>query len=320
VPTEEPGQPSMEWLLISENPIGLEPWRPVPMTQTVRKLSPPPDRNPRKPRLSIPSGACDCHFHVFGPQKRFPLHPDIPVSVEDATYDQFLHLQDVLGFSRGILVQSGLHMWSYEHLLHFLHRDPKRLRGVAIVHPAVTDGEIELLTQAGVRGARFYPGISEPDGKLQARLAEFGWLSHYLTRGQETLAQWKDRILDAPGNFVIEHSGFQDPAQGLNGPGFRMILELLETGRCWIKLSPRFSNRPMLPFSDTLPFIHDLIHRAPDRMLWGSDWPHPSYFNPMPNDGDLVDLLLDWAPDESVRRKILVDNPAFLFGFPEGSQ
>jgi 2-pyrone-4,6-dicarboxylate lactonase len=94
-----------------------------------------------------------------------------------------------------------------------------------------------------------------------------------------------------------------------------MVLELLETGRCWIKLSPRFSNEAMLPFSDILPFIHDLIRRAPDRMLWGSDWPHPSYFNPMPNDGDLVDQLLEWAPDEAVRKAILVDNPAFLFGF-----
>jgi len=206
-------------------------------------------------------------------------------------------------------------MWSYEHLLHFLHLDPGRLRGVAIVDPDTTDGEIELLTQAGVRGARFYPGIAEPDLALQERLADFGWSSHYLTRGEETLSSWKQRILDAPGNFVIEHCGWQDPAKGLNGAGFRMVLELLETGRCWIKLSPRFSNEAMLPFSDILPFIHDLIRRAPDRMLWGSDWPHPSYFNPMPNDGDLVDQLLEWAPDEAVRKAILVDNPAFLFGF-----
>jgi 2-pyrone-4,6-dicarboxylate lactonase len=282
---------------------------------TSKTFSPPPDRHPRKPGFDVPAGACDCHFHVFGPQKRFPLHPDIAVTVEDATYDQFLALQDTLGFSRGILVQSGLHMWSYEHLLHFLHRDPERLRGVAIVEPDVTDGELEILTAAGVKGARFYPGVAEPDDRLQARIAEFGWQSHYLARGLETLDNWKPAMLAAPGRFVLEHSGWQDPAAGLNGPGFKSVLELLDTGRCWIKLSPRFSNEKTLPFSDTLPFIHELIRRAPDRMLWGSDWPHPNYFNPMPNDGDLVDMLVDWAPDEATRNRILVDNPAELFGF-----
>ncbi|MEH2474495.1 2-pyrone-4,6-dicarboxylate lactonase [Nitrobacteraceae bacterium AZCC 2161] len=282
---------------------------------TTKTFSPPPDRNPRAPRIAIPAGACDCHFHIFGPQQRFPMHPGIPVDVEDSIYEQFLHLQNVLGFSRGLLVQSGLHMWSYEHLLHFLHRDPERLRGVAIVRPDVTDGELRSLTEAGVIGARFYPGISPPDARLQARIVEFGWQSHYLAKGEAALEGIKDQILAAQGPFVIEHAGWQNPADGLNGRGFRMVLELLDTGRCWIKLSPRFSNEPTLPFADTLPFIHELIRRAPERMLWGSDWPHPSYFNQMPNDGDLVDLLLDWAPDEGTRQTILVDNPAALFGF-----
>lgn len=280
-----------------------------------RPPSPPPDRNPRPPRFRLPDGSCDCHFHLFGPQRRFPMHPAAPVTVEDCTYEQFVHLQDVLGFSRGLLVQSGLHLWSYEHLLHFLHRDPVRLRGVAILDAGVLDDEIEVLKKAGVVGARFYPGVSPPDARLQSRIAEHGLQSHYLARGLETLQAWRQAILDAPGNFVLEHSGWQDPADGLDGTGFRIVLEMLDTGRCWIKLSPRFSNEPTFPFSDTLPFIRELIGRAPERMLWGSDWPHPNYFNPMPNDGDLVDMLLDWAPDPAVRRQILVDNPARLFGF-----
>ena len=194
---------------------------------------------------------------------------------------------------------------------------PERLRGVAIVDPGITDGELSILSECGVLGARFYPGISEPDARLIARVAEFGWQSHFLMRYAAQAAQWRDMVLGTPGNFVVEHAGWQDPAEGLDGKGIRIIFEMLDTGRCWIKLSPRFSNQKTLPFSDALPIIHELIRRAPDRMLWGSDWPHPNYFNPMPNDGDLVDLILDWAPDESVRRKMLVDNPAELFSFPQ---
>ncbi len=281
-----------------------------------KKFSPPPDRAPRTPKMAVPEGACDYHFQVFGPQDRFPLHPDIDAFAEDATYEQFVALQDTIGFSRGILVKSGFHKWSYEHLIHYLKRGPERLRGVAIVDPDITDGELSILTDCGVLGARFYRGISEPDVGLIARVHEFGWQPHSLMRHAEQATQWRDTVLGTTGNFVVEPAAWQNPAEGLDGKGIRIILEMLETGRCWIKLSPRFSNEKTLPFSDTLPIIHELIRRAPDRMLWGSDWPHPNYFNPMPNDGDLVDLILDWAPDEAIRRRILIDNPAELFGFP----
>ena len=220
-----------------------------------KKFSPPPDRTPRKPKMEVPEGACDCHFHFFGPQDRFPLHPDIDAFAEDATYEQFVALQDTTGFSRGILVQSGFHKWSYEHLIHYLNRDPDRLRGVAIVDPGITDGELSILSECGVLGARFYPGISEPDARLIARVAEFGWQSHFLMRYVEQAEQWRETVLGTPGNFVVEHAGWQDPAEGLDGKGIRIILEMLDTGRCWIKLSPRFSNQKTLPFSDARPWV-----------------------------------------------------------------
>ena len=124
-------------------------------------------------------------------------------------------------------------------------------------------------------------------------------------------------MLASPGRFVIDHMGWQPCRKGIDSPGFRVVLECLDTGRCWVKLSGpnRFSDQDTLPYSDTLPFAQALIERAPNRVLWGSDWPHPNWFKPMPNDADLLDLLLDWAPDDAARHRILVDNPAELFGF-----
>lgn len=283
-----------------------------------RTKSPPPDRNLRKPKLKVPPGACDCHFHVFGPQTLFPLHPLRKTEVEDATIEDFLRLQAVLGLSRGLLVVSGLHRHSYEHLLHLLCREPARLRGVVILRPGITTRELEILTVAGVLGARFYP---EPDlspsidRETVAQIHEFGWHPHYLVRGREQILAWRSDMLSSPGDFVLEHMGWQSTEEGIDGEGFRVVLECLDTGRCWVKLSPRFSSQATLPFSDTLPFIRKLVENFPDRMLWGSDWPHPNYFNPMPNDADLLDLMLDWAPDETTRNRILVDNPEVLFRF-----
>jgi 2-pyrone-4,6-dicarboxylate lactonase len=282
-----------------------------------RRFSPPPDRHPRTPKLQVPPGACDCHFHIIGPQAIYPLHPDRAVDIEDSTLEDFLALQKALGLSRGLIVQSGLHKYSHEHLLHVLTCLPDRLRGVAIPAPGITDAELEILTRAGVVGARFYSAVSpDIDVAVVHRVHEFGWHPHYLVRGEEQALAWRDKMLASPGNFVIEHAGWQPPERGIDGAGFRVVLECLDTGRCWVKLSPRFSAQPTLPFADTLPFIRTLVERAPERMVWGSDWPHPNYFDPMPNDADLLDMMLDWVPDEATRNRILVDNPAEIFGFP----
>jgi len=127
---------------------------------------------------------------------------------------------------------------------------------------------------------------------------------------------WQPAILASPGNFVLEHMGGIEPDKGLDSDRFKFVLECLDTGRCWVKLSPRVSKQETFPFDDVLPFVRVLVERHPDRLLWGSDWPHPQYFKPMPNDVDLLDQMLDWVPDEAVRNRIFVDNPAQLFGFP----
>jgi 2-pyrone-4,6-dicarboxylate lactonase len=142
---------------------------------------------------------------------------------------------------------------------------------------------------------------------------EHGWGIHYLVKADD---EWRKRILASPGRFVIEHMGGIDPSEGLESASFAFLQRCLDTGRCWVKLSPRPSKQETFPFDDLLPFVRRLVDRFPSRLLWGSDWPHPQYFRPMPNDVDLLDQMLDWVPSETVRSMIFVHNPMECFGFP----
>jgi len=285
-----------------------------------RPKSPPWDHNLRKPKYVAPKGACDCHFHFIGPQHRYPLVPGHVFShldFDDDTIEDWLRMQEAIGLSRGLHVNSMMYGHGYELMLHSLTRFPDRLRGVVMPAPDITDGELEILNKAGVIGARHADRVSTRlDERTLRRTHELGWSQHYLMRGIDTMEAWRKAIFSCPGRFVIEHMGLPPANQGLNSREFRFVLECLDTGRCWIKLSPRFSMQERLPFADTRPFIEEVVRRAPERALWGSDWPHPQYFKPMPNDADLFDMMLDWASDETTRQKILVDNPVELFGFP----
>lgn len=280
-----------------------------------RDTSPGPDRRLRKPKLKLPPGSWDTHVHIFGPQKRFPLAEGRKLDVEDCTIDDLIALHDNLGIAHALLVQSFQHGFSYEYMLHALCREPRRFRGVTMLAPDVTDAELAILDDAGVVGTRFVYRVSpQLDTRMLSRIHEIGWQAHFMLHGEEDSAAWASQILAIPGNFIIEHSGWPPVEKGLDSPAFRLVLECLDTGRCWVKLSPRFSKQKTLPFSDVAPFVHAMIARAPTRLLWGLDWPHPNYFDPMPNDADLLDLMLDWVPDDAVRRQIFVDNPSQLFG------
>ena len=278
--------------------------------------SPPPDRNTKTPRVKLPPGACDTHFHIFGPQSRFPLSPGRRLEVEDCTIDDLIATHNALGIMRGLIVQSFQHGFSYEYMLHALTREPDRFRGCIIPAPDVTDRELRILADAGVVAVRFgFKSAKSIDGRMLDRCLNFGLQPHYLVHGDAEIAAWREQILATPGRFVIEHMGYPQVDRGLNDPCFAFVLECLDTGRCWVKLSPRCSAQPTVPFDDVLPFVHALVDRAPNRLLWGSDWPHPNYFNPMPNDADLLDLMLEWAPDAKVRNLIMVENPRELFGY-----
>ena len=286
-----------------------------------RPFSPRIDRTYPEPKLKLPPGACDCHFHLIGPQEHFPLKPNHVFShleFEDTTYDDWLKMQAALGLSRGLHVQSMMYGRSYESVLHAQCRFPDRLRAVVTIPwPEITDRELQILTDNGVVGARLsWRTEKSLDRRLIDRLNGFGWAMHYLVRVGEMDSAWGESILASPGNFVIEHTGYPTAAKGPDSEEFGFIMKCLDTGRGWVKLSPRFSGEDNFPFADTNPFIRKLVDAAPNRLLWGSDWPHPQYFKPMPNDVALLDMMLDWVPDEAVRNLIFVDNPAELFGFP----
>jgi 2-pyrone-4,6-dicarboxylate lactonase len=288
-------------------------------TADARPFSPKIDRTYPKPRLKLPPGACDTHFHFIGPQRLFPLKPDHIFShlqFEDTPIEDWLKLQDALGLSRGLHVQSMMYEHNYQIALHAQCRFPDRLRAVVTPWSRITDGELEILTEAGVVGYRIAHRLTNAiDARLVARAHEHGWSMHYLVKPDEQ-EQWKPQILKSPGKFVLEHMGGVDPVKGVDGEGFKFVLACLDTGRCWVKLSPRVSNQQTFPFSDTDPLVKKLVAYAPTRLLWGSDWPHPQYFKPMPNDVALLDMMLDWVPDEATRQRIFVDNPAEIFGFP----
>jgi len=279
------------------------------------------DRTYPTPKLKAPAGACDCHFHFIGPQAQFPLNPVRPfdqLQFEDTTYADWEAMQAGLGLSRGLHVQSMMYGRNYESALHAQYRYPDRIRTVVIMPwSEITDRELTVLTDAGIVGARLaWRTEKNLDQRMIDRLHSFGWQMHYLVRAGELDPEWGKTILKSPGEFVLEHAGYPPADQGPDSKAFGFVMDCLDTGRCWVKLSARFTGQEDFPFDDTDAFVHKMVAHAPERLLWSSDWPHPQYFKPMVNDVKLLDQMLDWVPDEKTRTMILVDNPAKAFGFP----
>ena len=285
-----------------------------------RPFSPKIDRTYPPPKLKLPPGACDTHFHFIGPQAQFPLNPVRPfdhLQFEDTTYPDWERMQAACGLSRGLHVQSMMYGRNYESAVHAQCRYPDRIRTVVIMPwPEITDRELTFLTDIGVVGARLsWRTEKSLDQRVIDRLNGFGWQMHYLVRAGELDPEWAKIILATPGEFVLEHTGYPPADQGPDSKAFDFVMQCIDTGRCWLKLSARFTAQDDFPFDDTNAFVHKLVAHAPERLLWSSDWPHPQYFKPMVNDVSLVDMMLDWVPDEKTRNMIFVDNPIRAFGF-----
>jgi predicted TIM-barrel fold metal-dependent hydrolase len=283
----------------------------------------PPDPHPKTPRLRLPTGACDTHFHLFGPESRYPFDPATTYTSADALPETLLDLQRVLGLSRGVVVNGGAYGRTYALAADAVERYPERLRGIILPPEDLAVPEIRRLDRLGIRGVRF---ISERQDRglptLNPALAQrafdtAGWQVQFYPRGD--LEEMASRLLELPNAIVLDHFGGFRAELGLNQPAFRKLLEMLDTGRVWVKLSgPMRCTREDYPYAPITPFAHALVRHAPERLVWGSDWPHVNMNDrAMPNDGDLVDLLAEWVPDEAARRRILVDNAAALFGFKE---
>lgn len=282
---------------------------------------PGPDRDPRKPATPLPPGSCDCHAHVFGPQSRYPYAANAQYIPPDATVDDYIRMLTTIGASRAVIVQASVYANDHAAMLDAMRSGRFAFRGVAVVPASVSDRELEDLHAAGVRGVRCNLMSTTPGGtsldeapKLAQRIRALGWhLQFYLDINR--VADVEDRIAALPVPVIIDHFGHVHAADGTEAPGARRLLALLSRENVWAKLigAYRISERPPM-FPDVTPIARAMVAVAPDRLVWGTDWPHPNA-KYVPNCGDLAQMAAEWAPDEAVRRKILVENPARLYQF-----
>ena len=285
------------------------------------------DAAPRPPALALPGGACDCHAHICGPAAAYPYVAERIYTPPDATLGSYRHLLAVLGVERAVLVQPSVYGTDNRAMLAALRAAGPGFRGVAVVEPTITEGEVAALHRAGVRGVRLNL-VDRREGRnvvplalvrtLAQRIARFGWHIEFLVNLDEATG-FADAVADLSVPIVLGHLGYPRAGAGewTQAKGFAQLLDLLADGRCWVKLTGpyRISTAPDLPYADVDAAAARLVEAAPGRLVWGSDWPHVMMKKPMPNDGPLCDLLARWIPDAETRRRILVENPSALYGF-----
>jgi predicted TIM-barrel fold metal-dependent hydrolase len=257
---------------------------------------------------------------VFAPLAESPMVADRGYTPPPAPLKEYRHMLDVLQLSRAVIVQPSVYGTDNSVTVDAVNALGATARGIAVVDETVSEGELERLHGAGIRGIRLNPKFGGGVGlgameALAARIADLGWHIQLLIDARE-LPDVADRLRALPVAIVIDHMGYMSVGHGLDDPGFRTLLDLVGDGRCWVKLSGAYRTTVAgPPYEDVGSFALALIEAGPSRMVWGTDWPHPAHDGPMPNDGDLLDLLGLWAPDEALRHAILVDNPAALYGF-----
>jgi 2-pyrone-4,6-dicarboxylate lactonase len=286
------------------------------------KTTAPPDPNTRKPKFTPPRLACDAHCHVFGPASKFPYAPDAPYWPPDSPFESLQALHKVLGIERAVIVHASCHGADMRVTLDAIARSGGRYRGTAIIDPSYSDKQFKEMHDGGIRGVRFNfarhlggrPDMAFFD-RTVARLKEMGW--HLILHVDSTdLVEFRNKFEAIPVPMVIDHMGRVKAADGLEQEPFRTLLNFLRNGNFWVKVCGAervSSNGP--PVEDAVPVARALSEVAPERILWGTDWPHPNVGKHMPNDGDLVDLFARMAPEPELQRRILVENPARLYGF-----
>jgi 2-pyrone-4,6-dicarboxylate lactonase len=281
--------------------------------------------SPAKPKLKLPPGACDTHFHVFGPQSRFPFAPERSYTpAGDAPKETLFALHAHLGIERGVVVQSAAHGYDNAAAADLIQAGNGNYVGVALVPPDVSDQDLAQLDAKGFCSARFHYmehlGSGSPIAEVigfAARLAPLGWhlQIHLDARRIEELAP---ALMRSPVPVVIDHMGRIDASLGLEQRPFRELRRLVEDPRFWVKVSgSERASRQGAPWRDAIAFARKLVAECGSRVLWGTDWPHPN-LKEVPDDGLLVDLIAQIAPDEAERRALLVENPQRLYRFRGG--
>lgn len=282
---------------------------------------PGPHPDTRKPRLALPRGSCDCHAHVFGPQCRYPFLPQAGYIAPDALASDYVRMLRTIGCDRGVLVQPSVYGTDNSAMLDALRSKVYPFRGVAVVDENVTDRELEDMHEAGVRGVRINlaaitPGLTlDQAPRLAGRLKRLGWHLQFFIDFKK-VADVEERLSKLPIDIVLDHFGRVNAKDGVDSSPFQALLRLLQRENCWAKIMGVYFVSERAPdFSDVAPLAREVVATAPDRTVWATDWPHPMGLHQMPNDGDLADMLADWVPDAAQREKVLVANPARLYGF-----
>ncbi len=277
---------------------------------------------PSKPGYTPPPGAVDAHCHVFGPGDRFPYAPERKYTPCDAPKEKLWALRDHLGFARNVIVQATCHGADNRALVDALENSNGLARGVGSVKPDITDEELKVLHEAGVRGVRFnfvkrlvdaLP--REPLKTIAERIEPLGWHIVIYFEAPE-LPELYDFFTSLPTIVVVDHMGRPDVSLPVDGPEFGLFVKLMgEHENFWSKVTcpERLSQAGSAAYDDVAPFGRRLVESFPDRVLWGTDWPHPNMKTRMPDDGHLVDFIPKIAPTEILRKKLLVDNPMRLY-------
>lgn len=271
------------------------------------------------PKLKAPANACDCHMHIY--DAKYPTDPKATLKPADALVADYKLLQKRIGTSRNVVVTPSTYGTDNRVTLDAIAQIGPTARGVAVVDATVTDAELKRLNGLGIRGIRFNlvqagATTAEMIEPLSRRVNDLGWHIQIHMKGEQ-IAGIEDLLLRVPSPIVFDHLGRLAQPNALDNPGFKTISKLIDKGRTWVKLSGAYQDTKVGPptYSDTVAVARAYIKAAPERMVWASDWPHPTEKD-KPDDAVLFDLLTEWAPEEAMRTRILVQNPATLYGFP----
>ncbi|MEP9376001.1 amidohydrolase family protein [Aquabacter sp. CN5-332] len=287
----------------------------------------PPHLDVRTPNVKLPPNSCDSHAHVCGPLDRYPCFADrIYSPPPEANLENYRAMLAALGVERAVLVQPSFYADDNTALLDGLNAMGANARGIAVLRDDVPTAELERLNAAGVRGVRFNI-VDVKDGKgvlpmeqlhhVASRVAPLGWHVELLMHVNE-FPDMDTAFAGFPTDIVVGHLGYVPSRLGTGDAGFKALMRLMRDGKAWAKLTgPYRISAQDMPHADIVEFAHALVDAAPQQLVWGSDWPHVkvSWSIPMPNDGDIADLLGTWVRDPKVREQVLVENPARLYGF-----
>ena len=284
-----------------------------------------PDRNPRKPNITLPKGAIDTHVHVF--ENRYTLSPDRGYTPPESTLDDLKHLHSQLGIERVVFTQPSVYGTDNSAILDGMNalnaETPGRARGVCAMTMDFTDDQLAELDAQGICGVRL--NIDNKGGmpleldaipELEARIKPFNWHIEWLFPGKDIVSLMPVfEKMTTP--MSIGHFAYQPATAGIEAPGFQALLKLMRDGNTWIKISGanRVSATDLPPYDDCQPMARALIEANADHVMWGTDWSHPNKFEVNPNDADPVEAFGQWVPDEAMRQRIMVDNPAKFYGF-----